>query len=154
MPIDTRDERDLVFYVEDHPMNVLLMQTVFEFRPELELFVAVDGETARTRVPPRRPVLLLLDLRLPDCHGQDLLEELRQRPGWNRIPAIAVTADTEFLPSGTAFADVWHKPLRVPTLLARLDRVLVPRQPPGGSLRWPAPPGRVDEFTPGIELRR
>jgi len=30
------------------------------------------------------------------------------------------------MPAGTTFCDVWHKPLRVPTLLTRLDRVLAP----------------------------
>ena len=40
----------------------------------------------------------------------------------------------EFIRDGTTFSDVWHKPLRVPTLLARLDRVLAPKAPrrPGG----------------------
>jgi len=51
---------------------------------------------------------------------------MRQVPGWQDIPAIAVTAEAEFMPAGTSFCDVWHKPLRVPTLLARLDRVIAP----------------------------
>src|ERR1700761_8232697 len=39
------DDREVVLYVEDHPVNVFLMQTVFELRPELRLVVAVDGES-------------------------------------------------------------------------------------------------------------
>jgi hypothetical protein len=31
------------------------------------------------------------------------------------------------MPTGTSFCDVWHKPLRVPTLLTRLDRVIAPK---------------------------
>jgi CheY-like chemotaxis protein len=123
------DARDVVLYVEDHPINVLLMQTVFELRPELRLVIAVDGASAMAAAAELHPVLLLLDLRLPDCHGTALLERLRLLPGWERIPAIAVTAEAEFMPAGTSFSDVWHKPLRVPTLLARLDRVLAPRPP-------------------------
>jgi len=119
--------RDVVLYVEDHPVNVLLMQTVFELRPELELVVAVDGSSAMATTRHLKPSLLLLDLRLPDCHGTELLERMRLIPGWKDIPAIAVTAEAEFMPNGTTFCDVWHKPLRVPTLLARLDRVLAPR---------------------------
>ena len=42
----TCDTRDVVLYVEDHPINVLLMQTVFELRPELRLVIAVDGASA------------------------------------------------------------------------------------------------------------
>jgi CheY-like chemotaxis protein len=82
--------------------------------------------------------LLLLDLRLPDCHGTELLERMRQVPGWTHIPAIAVTAEAEFMPAGTSFCDVWHKPLRVPTLLTRLDRVIAPkgarRDPPASAV--------------------
>ena len=119
--------RDVVLYVEDHPVNVLLMQTVFELRPELELVIAIDGTSAMATTMHLQPALLLLDLRLPDCHGTELLERMRQVPGWRDIPAIAVTAEAEFMPAGTSFCDVWHKPLRVPTLLTRLDRVLAPR---------------------------
>jgi CheY-like chemotaxis protein len=127
------DPREVVLYVEDHPVNVLLMQTVFELRPELRLVVAVDGATALAAAGGLLPSLLLLDLRLPDCHGTQLLERLRALPGWADIPAIAVTAEAEFIPEGTTFSDVWHKPLRVPTLLARLDRVLAPRGTHGSS---------------------
>ena len=119
--------REVVLYVEDHPVNVALMWTVFEHRPELELVIVLDGAAAMAVTQHLRPALLLLDLRLPDCHGTELLARMRSVPGWERIPAIAVTAELEFDPAGTDFMDVWHKPLRVPTLLARLNRVLIPR---------------------------
>ncbi len=135
------ETRDVVLYVEDHPINVLLMQTVFELRPELQLVVAIDGESAMAAAQQLQPALLLLDLRLPDCHGTELLERMRQLPGWEQIPAIAVTAEAEFMPAGTSFSDVWHKPLRVPTLLTRLDRVIAPRTRPAPGND--APPDRV-----------
>jgi CheY-like chemotaxis protein len=129
MPSNLRenDMREVVLYVEDHPVNVLLMQTVFEMRPELDLVVAIDGAAAMATTTRLQPALLLLDLRLPDCHGTELLERMRKVSGWEDIPAIAVTAEAEFMPAGTSFYDVWHKPLRVPTLLTRLDRVLRPK---------------------------
>ena len=135
--------REVVLYVEDHPVNVLLMQTVFELRPELELVVAIDGTSAMAATACLQPALLLLDLRLPYCHGTELLERMRKVPGWEDIPAIAVTAEAEFMPAGTSFCDVWHKPLRVPTLLTRLDRVIAPKAtrheaPPGGAARTPS----------------
>jgi len=119
--------REVVLYVEDHPVNAALMRTVFEHRPELELVIVVDGASAMSATQHLRPALLLLDLRLPDCYGTELLGRMRAIPGWERIPAIAVTAELEFNSAGTDFMDVWHKPLRVPTLLARLNRVLIPR---------------------------
>jgi len=135
--------REVVLYVEDHPVNVLLMQTVFELRPELDLVIAIDGLSAMAATTRLQPSLLLLDLRLPDCHGTELLERMRKVPGWQHIPAIAVTAEAEFMPTGTSFCDVWHKPLRVPTLLTRLDRVIAPKAPrrdtpAGGVARMPS----------------
>jgi CheY-like chemotaxis protein len=143
---DASEARDVVLYVEDHPVNVLLMQTVFELRPELDLRIAIDGASAMALAPSLQPALLLLDLRLPDCHGTELLERLRALPGWERVPAIAVTAEAEFMPTGTSFSDVWHKPLRVPTLLTRLDRVLAPR--PRGDARE-APSGTTQRTRAG-----
>ena len=136
-----KDARDVVLYVEDHPVNVLLMQTVFELRPELELVIAVDGASAMAATQGLQPALLLIDLRLPDCHGTELLERMRALPGWEAIPAIAVTAEAEFIPDGTTFCDVWHKPLRVPTLLTRLDRVLKPRAQAGATVPESGRPG-------------
>gem|GEM_PF-4012166 len=39
------------------------------------------------------PVLLLLDLRLPDGDGRALLPMLRRIPGCETAPAVAVTAE-------------------------------------------------------------
>jgi CheY-like chemotaxis protein len=71
-----------------------------------------------------QPDLLLLDINLPDCHGSELLRQLRMFPGCEHTPAIAVTADPLFSLSGTSFAELWHKPLRLQFALGRLDRWL------------------------------
>jgi CheY-like chemotaxis protein len=38
------------------------------------------------------PDVLVSDIGLPDGSGCDLLRELRTRPGWERVPAIAISA--------------------------------------------------------------
>lgn len=110
-----------VLYVEDHPTNVHLMQALFKRCPHLNLVVAEDGHTARSLARTLRPSLLLLDLRLPDCHGGELLGELRQYDGYADIPAIAVTAEPGFNLAGTGFCEVWSKPLDLEFVLERLD---------------------------------
>ena len=112
-----------VFYVEDHPTNVLLMQAVFKRRPHLRLTIAGDGNEARSLAQHMQPSLLLLDLRLPDCHGADLLKELRQLPGWGELPAVAVTAEPGFQTDGTSFSEVWPKPIDLGFVLRRLDQL-------------------------------
>lgn len=39
-----------------------------------------------------QPNIVLLDLKLPDVDGFALLQQLRQKPEWQRIPAIVVSA--------------------------------------------------------------
>lgn len=118
--LDLRIPRE-VLYVEDHPTNVHLMQAVFKRRPALELVVAVDGGQARRIASEVQPSLLLVDLRLPDCHGRDLLEELRRIEGYEHLPAIAVTAEPAFRIEGSGFCEVWPKPLDLNFVLERLD---------------------------------
>jgi CheY-like chemotaxis protein len=116
---DAQDPQD-VLYVEDHPTNVHLMQALFKRCPHLNLVVAEDGHAARRLAPTLRPALLLVDLRLPDCHGSALLEELRLLAGYADIPAIAVTAESGFSLEGTSFCEVWPKPLDLAFVLDRL----------------------------------
>jgi CheY-like chemotaxis protein len=110
-----------VLYVEDQPVNVMLMEAVFEQRPDLRLVVATDCTEARALAPRIRPELLLLDLRLPDGNGHELLPQLRQRPGWSQLGAIAVTAEPEIEPHATGFDELWPKPLDLDLVRRRLD---------------------------------
>lgn len=112
-----------VLYIEDHPTNVHLMQALFKRRAHLNLVVARDGQEARELAPRLLPSLLLVDLRLPDCHGAALLEELRLMDGWAHLPAVAVTAEPNFRVAGTSFREVWAKPLDLAYVLDRLDEL-------------------------------
>lgn len=71
--------------------------------------------------------LMLIDARLPDMHGTQLLQRIRAGDGASRgVPALATTAavdaDVELLAGG--FADVLRKPIGVAALHARLRRHL------------------------------
>lgn len=118
MPAQTRRP---VLYVEDHPINALLMAAILERRPQLELVIATSGREALRMAEGLEPVLLLLDLGLPDCHGIQLLGWLRDTPGCHTPPAVAVTADVTFEIRNSGFCELWTKPLNVEKVLARLD---------------------------------
>lgn len=115
-----------VLYVEDHPTNVRLMRALFEQLPHLALVVAGDGRQALELAPRLQPRLLLLDLRLPDCHGAALLAALRGRRGWATLPAVAVTAERAFRIEGTSFCELWAKPLDLGHVRRRLDALTRP----------------------------
>lgn len=111
-----------VLYVEDEPTNLVLMQALFKLRPHIELVTAANGAEATALASSLRPALLLLDLRLPDCWGDDLLPQLRQRYRWQHVPAVAVTAESQIEERRRGFIEVWHKPLDLHFVLQRLDR--------------------------------
>jgi CheY-like chemotaxis protein len=119
-----RPGRPQVLYVEDEPTNLLLMQALFRLRPHLHLVTATDGAEVTALAPSIRPALILLDLRLPDCWGSDLLPQLRERFRWRHVPAVAVTAEVDFDGSRSGFIETWHKPLDLQFVLQRLDRWL------------------------------
>jgi len=129
-----------VLYVEDQPLNVMLMRALLESRPAVQLSDAGTGEEGYRQALQSPPDLLLLDLRLPDGHGVDWLRCMREHPELAHVPAVAVTAEplSEFDPSG--FAEVWSKPLDLMHTLRRIDALLglpsEPHGPPAGSGQW------------------
>ncbi|MFN3886658.1 MAG: response regulator [Aquabacterium sp.] len=112
-----------VLYVEDHPVNVEVMRAIFALRPDLTLDVAVDGASGLNAATRHAPDLLLLDLRLPDCHGTALLSQLRELPSTTCTPAIAVTAEDAPDLTRSTFLETWPKPLNIRQVLVRLDQL-------------------------------
>ena len=121
--LPTDDALRTVLYVEDHPVNVLLMEALLKRRPHVRLVVATTGERGWHAALEHRPVLLLIDLRLPDCHGTDLLRRLRTVPELAGVPAVAVTAE-DSAESTACFDEVWQKPVDLRQALARRPRLL------------------------------
>jgi signal transduction histidine kinase/ActR/RegA family two-component response regulator len=118
-----------VLYVEDNPVNALLMEAIVAQRPGLELRMAADGAGALAMIRTWQPDLLLLDLHLPDMTGFELLAALRALPNLKAAPAVIVSAsvgagDIDKALSG-GFVAYWTKPLDIASTLTELDRLLV-----------------------------
>jgi CheY-like chemotaxis protein len=113
-----------VLYVEDQAVNTMLMSALFERIPGCELVLAECGSQALERARDLYPALLLLDLRLPDMHGSQLLPQLRRVPGCEHVPAIAVTAEHEFDIARGGFDELWRKPLNLLRVLERVEGYL------------------------------
>ena len=106
-----------VLYVEDNPINALLMEAMLESVPGLRLVVAADGAAGLAEARRHPPQLLLLDINLPDMDGRELLAQLRALPGLATVPAVAVSADAMSADLARAteagFLAYWTKPLDV-----------------------------------------
>ena len=81
-----------VLYVEDNPVNQILMQEMLRLHPGVELAMDADGPSALARAARWQPQLVLLDLDLPDMSGYEVLRHLRANPVTAGIPCVAVSA--------------------------------------------------------------
>ncbi|WP_374562595.1 PAS domain-containing protein [Ideonella sp.] len=105
----------VLLYIEDNPVNVMIVQELAERRPGLVFHSAPDGGSGLRKAAELAPSLILLDMQLPDLHGLEVMAQLRKDPRTLRIPCIALSANAmpedirHALQSG--FADYWTKPL-------------------------------------------
>jgi signal transduction histidine kinase/CheY-like chemotaxis protein len=125
-----------LLYIEDNPVNVLLMQELLARRPDLQLDIAVDGLSGVNQALISRPDLILVDMQLPDIDGHEVLRRLRADALTSGIPCISVSANA--MPQDIAralragFADYWTKPLDFGLFMQSLDAMFgAPQGEPG-----------------------
>ncbi|MBP6339008.1 MAG: response regulator [Vitreoscilla sp.] len=110
-----------VLYIEDEPLNVLLMQEVFRAQPAWTLHVAETGEAGVATALRLRPDLALIDMNLPDINGLEVLRRLRAHPDTRELRCIALSADAmqDQISAARAagFDDYWTKPIDLTQLL-------------------------------------
>jgi len=118
----------VVLYIEDEPLNVLLMQEVFRLRAAWQLRVAGTGRDGLAMAAALQPDAVLIDIHLPDMGGIDIVRALRSSVRTCQLRCIALSADAlaEQIAAARAagFDDYWTKPIDVPQVLDGLDRVL------------------------------
>jgi nitrogen-specific signal transduction histidine kinase/ActR/RegA family two-component response regulator len=121
-----------VLYVEDNRDNIRLMEEVLEGSAfQVQLIPANRGRIGIQLAHECRPDLILLDLRLPDMHGDEVLRCLKADEAAATIPVFIVTADatpatSERLLGEGARACV-TKPYQIDGLLSLVDDVLAMR---------------------------
>src|SRR5687768_1440283 len=86
-------ETKTVLYVEDNPINVFLVQAIFEMRDQVRLITAINGNIGLELAQRHQPHLILLDLNLPDMDGEQYLNQLRADEATAKIPVVIVSGD-------------------------------------------------------------
>ena len=89
-----------ILLVEDNPADVYLIQrAVADCGSDIHLSVMPDGgealaflrkEIPFTHVP--SPTLIVLDLRLPRIHGDQILPDVRRLPAYQTTPIVVLSA--------------------------------------------------------------
>ncbi len=111
-------------YIEDDPVNAMLMREVFGRLGNWKLLEAATGAEGLRLARAEQPQLLLTDMNLPDMSGLDIVRQIRQHPATRLMHVIAVTADA--LPQQQEMAKqmgvdgYWTKPLDLGMILKHL----------------------------------
>jgi PAS domain S-box-containing protein len=117
--------RHRLLYIEDNPVNALIIAELVARRNDLELHIAADGLTGLAQARALQPGLLLLDMQLPDIDGLEVLARLRADPATAAIPVIALSANAmpddvdRALAAGCSA--YWTKPLDFRAFMAGLE---------------------------------
>jgi CheY-like chemotaxis protein len=119
-----------ILVVEDDVRNIFALSSVLEPLGAAVL-IARNGRHALEMLEQHPKIeLVLMDVMMPEMDGIEATREIRKRPGWGKLPIIALTAKAmqddqqKCLQAGAN--DYIAKPLDVDTLLSLL-RVWMPK---------------------------
>ncbi|MGE0394265.1 MAG: response regulator [Vicinamibacterales bacterium] len=118
----------VILYIEDNLSNARLLQRLLTHRPGVTLRHATSGEAGLASVRTSAPDLVLLDLHLPDMHGEEVLRRVHADPATRELPVAVLSADAtasqsrRMLASGAAAYIT--KPFNIPEVLALIDEIL------------------------------
>ncbi len=86
--------------VEDNPGDIRLIEKAFEGSP-VDMSTVENGEDALEFLLKEAGTcasgidLVLLDLKLPNKNGEEVLEEIRDEPRLNHVPVIILTSSED-----------------------------------------------------------
>lgn len=83
-----------VLCIEDDPDNIDLMRRLLLRRPDTEVHLSTNAHDGLEAALHQRPALILLDNRLPDAVGRDVLRQLASSPATAGIPVVIISGDS------------------------------------------------------------
>ncbi|MGM9483426.1 response regulator [Roseateles sp. NT4] len=118
-----------LLYIEDEPLNTLLVQEALRDRSDWRVLHAADGSAGLALAKAQRPEVVLTDINLPGLSGLDVVRGLRADAALAGTLCIALSADAtpgqidRAMQAG--FDDYWTKPLDILALAGRLADALM-----------------------------
>lgn len=116
--------RERVLVVDDEPQIQRFLKPALE-AAGYDIIAAVNGAEALKLAVTAAPVLVILDLGLPDMDGKEVIARLR---GWSQVPIIILSArdrETEKIAALDLGADDYvEKPFGIGELTARMRTAL------------------------------
>lgn len=117
-----------LLYIEDNPVNALLVRELLAGRPAVQLVLADNGVAGVQQARLLQPDLILVDMLLPDIDGHAVLQALRADPRTAHIRCVALSAnatpDDVQAARAAGFTDYWTKPIHFDRFLRDLGVLL------------------------------
>jgi CheY-like chemotaxis protein len=117
-----------VLYIDDSEDNLVLVERMLRRRQDVWLRVARTGHDGIEAALSDPPSLILLDNRLPDSNGLEVLLQLAASPATAAVPVVVLSGDSgqttvkDLLAAGAS--DFLAKPFAMAELLATVARFL------------------------------
>lgn len=117
-----------ILYVEDSPANITLVEHLITRRGDVKFLAATTGAQGIEMACEHLPVIIVMDIQLPDISGYDALKYLRAIPATAHIPVMALSSDAYFrqIKDGIAagFCQYVTKPFKIAELMDAIDMCL------------------------------
>ena len=114
-----------ILIVEDNDKNLKLVRDVLQFKGYRTLAATTAAEGLRL-AREEHPILILMDIQLPDFDGITALLRLRADPATKEIPVIAVSAsampDEQHRIVASGFNAYITKPIEVKSFVETVER--------------------------------
>lgn len=118
--IATAQQSSTILVVDDYDANRVLLQDLLQMEG-YGVLGASDGNDALRVLEGARPDAILLDLKMPELDGRELLARLQADHDLRDIPVVLVTADRDAGKVTGVFALI-KKPFEIPVLLDTVRR--------------------------------
>jgi CheY-like chemotaxis protein len=127
-PVPLAELSGSVLCIEDHPVNMELVEGLFAGFPRVRLLKAFSGRDGIALARTERPDLVLLDMHLPDIGGLEVVRALGDLISERKLRLVLLTADSFSIDVVKAMSlgahEYWPKPLTFNRVAEGLQRVL------------------------------
>jgi PAS domain S-box-containing protein len=110
-----------VLYIEDDPVNALLMEETLRRMPQWTLEVCGTGAAGLSAARRARPDVIITDMNLPDMSGLAVIRQLRAESSLSGVYLVSLSADAMAHQIERALAEgadaYWTKPVNLSQML-------------------------------------
>jgi CheY-like chemotaxis protein len=120
---DLENNRSPILVVDDIHDNCFLLQSFLESEG-YEVDIAESGVEAIAKIARSLPMLVLLDVMMPEMNGYEVVENIRQNLHLPNLPILLITGmDVSAIPAveRTHVNGIIHKPVDLDQLLEKVQ---------------------------------